>query len=109
MSGKKSQLTPLEARKQLLLVESELNRAQFLQALRGFKGEILHLAGGMRMAGSNASLAIKAAAIFSILQRMFFGKAGSVENASWFSRLFKGTKLGTLLWLLFRPPRHKAR
>ena len=45
MSGKKitNGLSPLEARKQLLLVESELNRAQLINELRGFKDELHQL------------------------------------------------------------------
>jgi hypothetical protein len=102
MLGKKPHLTPLEVRKHLLLAESELNRAQFLQALQSFKGEILHLVDGARTVGNNASLVIKAAATFSILRRVFFGKSDSKGKVSWLSRLFKGTKAGTFLWLLLR-------
>jgi hypothetical protein len=108
MFGKKRQLTALEARKRLLLAESELNRAQFLQALQDFKGEILHLTEGVRTVGSNASFVIKAAATFSILQRMFFHRNVSSGKTSWLSRLFKGTKLGTLLLLLLRSYRRKT-
>jgi hypothetical protein len=41
MPGKNLNLTPLESRKQLLLVESELNRAQLLNELRDFKFRLL--------------------------------------------------------------------
>ena len=102
MFGQNSQLTQLAARKRMLVVESELNRAQFLRAVQDWKGEALHLAGGVRAAGSSASMVIKAAAVFSILRRLFFGKGGSKEKIPWLSTLFKGTRAGTFLWLLLR-------
>ena len=40
MAGKQSQLTSLKIRKQLLSVESELNRAQLFNECRDFKNEI---------------------------------------------------------------------
>jgi hypothetical protein len=52
MSGKNFHLTPLESRKQLLLVESELNRAQLLNELRDLSTEIQHLKGQVQAVGS---------------------------------------------------------
>jgi len=58
MSGKKitKGLSPLEARKQLLVVESELNRAQLINELRGLKDELYQLKNQVEAIGSIASV-----------------------------------------------------
>jgi hypothetical protein len=109
MPGKKSQLTPLETRKQLLLVESELNRAQLLNELRDFKNEIDHLKYQVREMGSIAASAAKLAATFSAIGQAFSHRnEGEKEKPSWISTLLNGAKAGTSLWHLFRSCWRKA-
>jgi hypothetical protein len=109
MSGKKSQLTPLETRKQLLLVESELNRAQLLNELHDLKNEIHHLKHLVGTIGSMASLAANLTATFSAVGQAFSHREeGENENSSWLSTLLDGVKVGTSLWLWLRSCRHKA-
>jgi len=109
MPGKKPQLTSLETRKQLLLVESELNRAQLLNELRDFKNEILHLKHQVLEMGSIAASAAKLAATFSAIGQAFSRRnEGEKENSPWISTLLNGAKAGTSLWRLLRSCWRKA-
>jgi hypothetical protein len=103
MSRKNPQLTSLETRKQLLLVESELNRVQLLNELRDFKNEIQHLKHQVGAIGFVASLAANLTATFSAVGRAFSHR-DEVENGkpSWISTLLNGAKAGTSLWFLLR-------
>ena len=107
MPGKKSQLTPLETRKQLLLVESELNRMQLLNEVRDFKNEIHCLMNQAHGIGSMASLAARLATTISAASRAFSNHDGG-DKASWISTLVNGARAGTSLWLLLRPWRRNA-
>jgi hypothetical protein len=102
MPGKKSQLTPLEARKQLLLVESELNRVQMLNEVRDWKNELHNLKQQMQTIGSMASAAAKLAATFSTVSRAFSHRDEGDNQPSWVSTLLNGAQAGTSLWLLLR-------
>lgn len=100
MSGKKNQLTALETRKQMLLVESELNRVQLGVELRKLKGEVYHLQQQVHAFGSLASTAAKLAATFSVISQMFPPKEAAAEKpkSSFFSKMFSGVRAGATLW-----------
>ena len=101
MSSEKSELTSLEARKQLLLVESELNRAQLLNELRDFNNEVQHLKRQVGAIGSMAAVAANLTATFSAVGRAFAHREeGKNGKPSWISTLFDGAKAGTSLWRL---------
>jgi hypothetical protein len=102
MSGKKSQLTSLETRKQLLLVESELNRAQLLNELRDFKNEIHHLKHQVYAIGSVTSSAAKLAATFSAIRQAFSHREDRVNGKSWISTLLNGAQTCASLWGMLR-------
>jgi hypothetical protein len=99
MPGKNFHLTPLESRKQLLLVESELNRAQLLNELRDFKSEIYHLQDQVQAIGSLASSAAKLATTFSAIGNSFTHRdAGEKGKSSWISTLLNGARTGASIW-----------
>jgi hypothetical protein len=99
MLGKNLHLTPLESRKQLLLVESELNRAQLLTELRDLNKEIQHLKGQVVAAGSLVSSAAKLAATFSAIGGAFTHRdEDENRKSSWLSTLLKGARTGALIW-----------
>ena len=103
MSGKLAQLTPLETRKRLLLVESELNRVQLLREAGEFKNEIRRLKEQACEISSLASSAAKLAGMFSAVGRVFSHREdGEKGSGSWISTLFNGAKAGASLWLLLR-------
>ncbi len=99
MSGKNLQLTPLETRKQLLLIESELNRVQLVNELRDLKTEINHVREQFHAIGSLASSATKLATTFSAIGDAFTHRdSDKKEKSSWFSTLFNGLKTGAAIW-----------
>jgi hypothetical protein len=99
MPGKNFHLTPLESRKQLLLVESELNRAQLLNELRDFNTEIQHLKGQVQVAGTLISSAAKVAATFSAIGGAFAHRdTGENRKSSWLSTLLNGARTGASIW-----------
>jgi len=103
MSGKKSQLTSLETRKQLLLVESELNRAQLLNELRDFKNEVHLLKNQVEAIGSLAASAAKLATTFSAIGNAFTHRDDSENRkSSWISTLLSGARTGAMLWTMLR-------
>ena len=108
MPGKLTQLTPLETRKQLLLLESELNRVQLLREVGEFKNEIRHLKQQAGEISSLVSSAAKLAGTFSAVGRVFSHRDDG-ENGSgpWLSTLLNGAKAGASLWLLLRSWRRK--
>ena len=107
MSGKTNGLTALEMRKQLLVVESELNRAHLAHELQTVTARIHHLAGQLNALGSLAS----AVGEFGPMVAGFFNGLSSPDKkdggkeTSWFSRLFTGIRAGVDLWTAFRSDR----
>jgi len=101
-------LTPLETRKQLLLVESELNRVHLLNEVHDFKNEIHHLQQQMQAISSMASAAAKLAATFSTVGRAFSHRDEGGNKTSWISTLLDGVQTGTSVWLLLRSCWHKS-
>jgi len=106
MPGKNFNLTPLESRKQLLLVESELNRAQLLNELRDFKNEIHNLKDQVHAIGSLAASAAKLAATFSAIGSAFTHRnADGKGKSSWLSTLLNGARTGASIWWALRTHR----
>jgi len=92
-------MNPLTSRKQLLIAESELNRAHLVRDLQSIDHNIHALAQQVKSAGSIASLAIS---LFSWFQRP---KAAPVaEKSSWLQTLLKGAQMAGSLWSEFRTP-----
>jgi hypothetical protein len=100
MFGKKSHVTPLELRKQLLIAESELNRAQLA-------GDMTALTEGVRTltdrAKSLGSIASSAAVLMAGLASFRRGKpADAGAKPSWLQTILKGAGMVSTLWLAFR-------
>jgi hypothetical protein len=99
MSGKNFHLTPLESRKQLLLVESELNRAQLINELHALKSEIDNLKVQIHAVGSMASSAAKLANTFSAIGNAFtHHREGEQKKTSWISTILNGARTGASIW-----------
>jgi fatty acid/phospholipid biosynthesis enzyme len=104
MSGKNPRLTPLQSRKQLLIAESELNRAQLAQEWESMAGG-LHAA--RHRAKSYLSLASTAAVVAAGLTA--FRRHKPAENGakhSWLPTILKGAGLVTTLWRTFGSAKH---
>jgi hypothetical protein len=107
MPGKTNGLTALEMRKQLLVVESELNRAQLAHDLQAVTARIHHVT---RQLGALGTLASTMGEFGPMIAEFFKGfsrpkKNDGDEKASWLSRLFTGIRSGVDLWTAFRSDR----
>jgi hypothetical protein len=102
MSGKTTGLTALETRKQLLLVESELNRAQLINEVRGLKSELNHLKHQAQAIASIAESTVKLAGTFSSIGNIFSSDDKQEGKPSLVSRLLKGIQTGATLWSALR-------
>jgi hypothetical protein len=96
-------MNSLEARKQLLIAESEINRHQLMQEWRT-------MADGASSLGHRArSLSITAMAATAIISGIVSLRrtksAPVVEKFSWWRTLLKGAQLAGLFWAEFRPRR----
>ena len=104
MFRKNPRMNPLESRKQLLIAESELNRAQLV-------GDMAVLTAGVRTltnrAKSFGSIASTAAVLVAGLAACRRGKpAPAAEKTSWLQTILKGAGLVSTLWLGFRSRSH---
>jgi hypothetical protein len=90
----------LESRKQLLVAESELNRAQLVQEWQVMRAEVHSLASQARSISSIASAAATLAAGLSSLRHK--KSAPAAEKPSWWQTLLKGAGLASSFWQAFR-------
>lgn len=101
MFGKKTHVTPLELRKQLLIAESEINRAQLLQECQTMADEVRSLANQARTISSVVAAAVSLSAGLAAFWRSKSVPAD--EKPSWWQTLLKGAQLAGSLWSEFRP------
>jgi hypothetical protein len=101
MFGKKSHVTPLELRKQLLIAESEINRAQLIQECQTMADGVRTLAHRARTISSLVAAAASLSAGLAAFRRSKSVPAG--EKPSWWLTLLKGAQLAGSLWSEFRP------
>jgi hypothetical protein len=95
-------MNPLQSRKQLLLAESELNRALMAADLAVLKADLCAL---RNRAKSLSSIASAAAALMTCVAAFQRGKpAEGGAKRSWLQVLLKGAGLISTLWLAWRPP-----
>ncbi len=92
MSGKNSRMNPLESRKQLLIAESELNRAQLAQEWQTMAGEVRSLTSQARTIKSIASAIATLVAGVASLRHKKSGPAAD-EKPSWWKTFLKGAGL----------------
>src|SRR5690349_11544963 len=103
MLGRKPKLTALEIRKQLLIAESELNRATMREDWASLQTIAQQLMEKGRSVFSVASTAAVAAAGFSAL-RGIWGR-GNGGTTAWLPRLLKLARIGASLWFTSRSRR----
>jgi len=97
-------MTPLQTRKQLLVLESELNRAQFVAEWQEVKAGVEHLAGQVSAVGSLAESAARIGTSFAGFFRGFSHpqKNEDGKKSSWISTVFNGARAGISLWSTLR-------
>ena len=92
-------MKPLESRKQMLIAESELNRAQLFKEWQAMSGEVHALTQKAKTIGGFASVATLVASLV-LLRRNKSEPSG--EKSSWWQAAIKGTGVVTSLWQMFR-------
>jgi hypothetical protein len=95
-------MKPLESRKQLLIAESELNRAQLVQEWRTVKGEVHALAEQARTVRSLASAVATLVAGLSSCRCQ--AASPTAEKPSWLQTILKGAGVVGTFWQTFRAP-----
>jgi hypothetical protein len=100
MFGKKSHVTPLELRKQLLIAESELNRAQLVQDWQAVADGVRSAADQARTLSSVASAAAALVAGLASFRRK--KSAPAAEKPSRLQTILKGAGLISSVWQAFR-------
>ncbi|MBA4150085.1 MAG: hypothetical protein H0X66_18395 [Verrucomicrobia bacterium] len=106
MFGKKPRVNPLQLRKELLIAESEINRAQLLQEWEEISDGSRRVVQRLKTIGSITSIAALGAAGFAAFRRK---KPESTESTpqkrSWIKTALKGVQVAGSLWMAFRPRR----
>jgi hypothetical protein len=101
MFGKNPLMNPPAVRKQLLIAESELNRAQLVQEWQAMADEVHSLAS---RAGTISSLASAAVSLVAGLASFRRKKSAPVAGKpSWLQTILKGAGLISTFWPAFRP------
>jgi negative regulator of sigma E activity len=97
-------MNSLESRKQLLIAESELNRAQLVHELETIKCKVRSLANQAQTIGSLASAAATLIAGIASFRRKK-EPAPAAEKPSWLQTIVKGAGLVSTVWSAFRSRR----
>ena len=99
MFGKTSHVSPLELRKQLLIAESELNRAQLSREWQTMAHGVGDLAHRVKTIGAWASAAALLVAGVTAWRRG--APAPGAAKSSWFQKILNGARLASTIWLAF--------
>ena len=94
-------MNSLKTRKQLLIAESELNRAQLVQEWQTMADGVRSVTDRAKSFGSIASIAAVLVAGLAAIRRSKFSRPG--EKPAWWQTLLKGWRLAGSLWSEFRP------
>jgi len=100
MFGKAFRVSPLELRKQLLIAESELNRAQLFEEWQTMAHGVRDLAHRAKTIGAWASAAALLVAGVTAWRRG--SPAPGTAKSSWFQKILNGARLGARIWFAFR-------
>ena len=100
MFGKRPYLDPLESRKQLLIAESELNRAQLSLEWQTMGHGVANLAHRAKIFSAWVSSALLLAAGWRALRR---GPSPvGASKLSWFKQILDGARVASALWFAWR-------
>ena len=100
MPGKNSRLKELASRKQLLIAESDLNRAHLVHEWQTMEGDVRALADQAKTVGAIASVAASLTAGFTSFSRNKSAPAN--EKKTWWRTIVKVAGLASTAWSEFR-------
>jgi hypothetical protein len=104
MSGKIPRVNPLKSRRQLLVAESELNRAQLIEEWGAMTAGVRALTDRAKTYGSLASSAALLVAGLAAFRRGQSADAGA--KCSWWRTILEGARWVSTLWLALRTKGH---
>lgn len=104
MLGKKSVLNSLEAKRQALVAESDLNREAFAHDWEILKSEARRLARPVQKARRVISTGTKAIGVLLALRKAWSQTHGADGKRNWTATLLQTARIGMSLWPSFRPP-----
>ena len=105
MFGKRARMNPLELRKQLLIAESELHRAQLSHEWRAMAHRVRELLYRAKAIAAWApSVALLMAGLAAFRRRK---PAPAATQSSWFQRILDGARLASTIWFAFRARGHQ--
>jgi len=95
-----SRVNPLQLRKELLVAESELNRARLMEEWQAMAHGVRTMGARLKTVGSLASVAaLLVAGVSALRRRRAFAHA---TKFSWLEMALKGAKVAGSAWLAFR-------
>jgi hypothetical protein len=100
MPGRTSHLSPLESRKQLLVADSELNRAGLSEEWQAMTHGVRGFANRAKNIAAWASSAALVVAGLTALRRGPL-RSGTAKS-SWVQKILNGARVASALWLAFR-------
>ena len=100
MPGKNSRLKELASRKQLLIAESDLNRAHLVHEWQTMAGDVRTLADQAKTVGAVASVVASLTSGLSSLRRK--QSEPDAEKKSWWRTIVKVAGLASTAWSEFR-------
>jgi len=101
-------MSSLKSRKQLLLMESELNRAQLIQEWKAMADDVRVLTRKAKTIGSLASASAVVVAGLSFFRRKKTTTTVA-DKPGWWQTILKGAGLASTLWAEFRSPDREPR
>lgn len=107
MFGKNSRINQLAARKQMLIAESELNRAHLVQEWQGMTGEVRALTDEAHLLRSLVSAGAAVVTGFIAFRRN--RAAAAAEKTSWLQTILQGAGQISNLWTMFCTPPRETR
>jgi hypothetical protein len=106
MFGKHPHLNPLQSRKQMLIAESELDRARLVQEWQTMAGQVRSLRG---RAQSWSAIASSAAVLVTGLAAFRHNNRSEANTKpSWLETALKWVSLGSTFWMAMRSQRRDA-
>ena len=99
MFGKRPHLDPLESRKQLLIAESELNRAQLSQEWQTMGHGVANLTHRAKTLGAWVASVVLLVAGLTVLRRG--PSAPWTSKLSWCKQILNGARVASELWFAF--------
>ena len=106
MLGETSHVNPLQARKRLLIAESELNRAQLSEEWQTMAHGARDLAHRAKTIAAWASAAALLVAGVTALRRDSLAPA--TAKSSWSQKILNGARLASTIWFAFRARSQKG-